>query len=87
MQEARFTSLWERRRPGRRAVVSPELIPLLRTPAATAPTAPAEFVLPAPAGQDAEDLGDKLSPARGLAIGLALASLMWFLLGCWLWML
>jgi hypothetical protein len=79
----------DRRRAGRSAHVSPELIPLLRN-AATAeipddavPASGAVDIDREPFGLDADNLG----AARGLATGLVLGVSLWGLIGLAAWWL
>ena len=62
----------ERRRPGRPATVSPELVPLLRN-AASVEIPEQEAHLDAPRDIRRDDMG----PARGLAVALLLVAPFW----------
>lgn len=65
----------DRRRPGRRNDVSPNLIPLLRRAARE------RFSLP----WITEDHPDQLSAARGLLIAMLIGAVVWFLIGLVIW--
>jgi hypothetical protein len=60
------TMVAERRRPGRPAHISPELIPLLRGEAPLVPNDPIRF-----------DEPDELGAARGIALGVGISAVLW----------
>ena len=73
--EAEVSAPAERRRPGRLAFVSEELIPLLRgRPQLSPDRLEHEF-----------DDPDQLRPARGLGLGVLCSLLLWALLGATVW--
>ena len=66
----------ERRRPGRRDHVSPELVPLLRGESAFVPDAPIQFGDP-----------DQLRGVRGITLAVAISTALWAAIaygGSWL---
>lgn len=79
----------DRRRPGRPAHVSPELIPLLRNAATT--EIPDDAVHASGAADvDQESFerdADNLGAARGLAMGLVLGVSLWGIIGLAVWWL
>jgi hypothetical protein len=68
------TTRTDRRRPGRLSSIAPELVPLLRNPDS--------FEIDE---TDYETESDGLGPARGVAIGLALVTPFWILVGFGIW--
>jgi hypothetical protein len=65
----------ERRRPGRLAFVSEQLIPLLRAKRQLSPD---------PVQHESDD-PDQLRPARGLGLGVLCSVLLWAFLGATVW--
>lgn len=67
----------DRRRPGRLKDVSPELIPLLRNPAA--------IEIPSDAPLAPEHARDELGAAKGIVVGVLLVIPFWLLVALGIW--
>jgi hypothetical protein len=78
-------TLSDQRRPGRREVSNPHLIPLLREPAVAVPEPEAEII-----GADVNQVEPgrrvTMSAARGIFLGVALGTLTWTCVGIAVWL-